>query len=176
MRVSGAVDGVPQQSGSFKGEGPKTQCVRPVTGTAPVAGIATGSACVAKGGVVENGAFVIRQTCAQDMFETTIRKIDKLTWEYKTDVLQSGNSSATQQSTESAVIAMLRNARAHARTEQDRKDLDKTIAEYVSRSPDQKVAPVPAMQSQAQGGTLVRRTVMLQKWVRIADKCDVPKT
>lgn len=173
-------DGSWVEGGSYQGAGPVTQCVKPAA-PSPVGLLDSRAACVQRGGALENGAWVIRQRCAQDDYEITIRKTGNSTWEYKTDVLQKGSAPATPQSTEDRIIAMVRASRAHARTDAERAEIDANLAEYERRTREEQAktgpfarAPASAAQQSASGAK-TRRVVGVQKWTRIADTCGAAK-
>lgn len=172
-RSSGKVQGgVWKQGAVAKGGGPVTECVKPVTAAKPMASSA-GAGCVAKGGTLKAGAWVIHQQCGPDEYEITMRKINNSTWEYKTVVMQKAvGSAATANSSQSGMLAMLSIGRDHAPNDKERKEYEAQMAGYKSAMKEEAAKGGGGQGGSSQGQAMTRNTVAVQKWTRIAEKCD----
>ncbi len=177
-----------------QGNGPMTQCIKPVSkaqAMASLAAVAGAGACVASGvGVIENGSLVTRQTCPFGEFKHTVTKVDNVTWEFRVDALvrpvTSGAGMLANFATMKKVLEM---AKANAPTSAERAkaaaallELEKNQGELAQQAAelDEMQPEIDAMQAEArqqgvppQSGAMASQGVT--RLTRIGDSCTVPR-
>lgn len=176
------------------GHGALTQCIKPLDkaqSMAALAAMAGAGACVAAGpGVLENGSLVTRQKCPFGEFTHTITKVDKVTWEYRTEAsVRPVTSGGAMLANMAMMKTMLENAKKNAPTAAERDKAAAALADMEAHKDEmaQQAAQMEAMQPEIarlqaearnhgvppQAGTMNSRGVT--RLTRIADSCALAR-
>jgi hypothetical protein len=177
-----------------QGNGPMTQCIKPLSqekALASLAAVAGAGACVASGGgVVENGSLVTRQKCPFGEFKHTVTKVDNITWEYRVDAMVRPVSTGGGMMANFALMkSMLENAKVNAPTAKEREKAAAALIELEQKKGElaQQAAQIEALQPEIakmqaearrhgvppQAGGMVSQGVT--RLTRIGDSCSVAR-
>jgi hypothetical protein len=176
---------------SEKGRGPLTQCIKPVGQAQALASLAAmrgAGACVAAGpGVIENGSLVTRQKCPFGEFTYTLTKVDKVTWEYRTEAMvRPVASGGAMMANMKFMRTMLENAKKNAASAKEREEAAAALAELDNNKDEmaKQAAEMDAMQPEIDkmraeagavaGGGQGMASVGVTRLTRIADTCTAP--
>ncbi len=172
-----------------KGNGPLTQCIKPVSNAqamASLAAMAGAGACVASGpGVIENGSLVTHQKCPFGDFTYTVTRVDKVTWEFRTQALvrPAAATGAGMMANAAFMKTMLLNAQKNAPTAKERQEATQALADFEKNKAEMagQAAQMDAMQPELDkmraeagiasphGGGMASTGVT--RLTRIADSC-----
>ena len=170
------------------GNGPLTQCIKPVSNAQAVAtfaAVAGTGACVAVGpGVIENGSLVTHQKCPFGEFTYTVSRVDKITWEFRTQALLRPVATGGAMMANLAFMkTMLLNVQKNGATAKERQEATLALAELETKKAEMagQAAQMDAMQPEidkmraeagiaAPGGAGMASTGVT-RLTRIADSC-----
>lgn len=171
---------------------PITQCIKAVSTSealASLGAVAGAGACVALApGVIQNGALVTHQKCPFGEMTYTVTRVDKITWEFRTQALlhPAATSGARMLSSAAFMKTMFLNAQKNAPTAKEREEATQALAELEANKAEmtEQAAQMDAMQPEMDkmraeagiagaGGGMASTGVT--RLTRIADSCAAPR-
>lgn len=176
VQLKGAKAGEAPVTTNYAGQGPANICIKPLpaSGAMPVA-----TSCKSNAPDVKPGSLRYVSVCSGMKLDTTIRKVDATTWEFRSVILYSGAPMAGQQDF-SGMRRMLAAQVKTGATAQERSDAAAALAQMGVYEAEMKknAAALKGAQAEAEeqggGGGAVKYTkqqTVVQRLTRLADSC-----